>query len=391
MKKISFLFFLLFPLLLAAQENNPVRGDLKPVHPDAARKGISWSPRGAKAKFSPLCPEKLRSSSLTEVSSLIEPVFGIINAGDSTLNEIYFALSRKSAGSPYRERLTIDTNGDGKFDPQKETLDSEAKDVRGKMWVSHNDVSINVKFGDGNIVHRINIWHVYPKPGEEGEFDVIRYSRSSWMEGAVAVDGKKYRIALIDADNNLSFTSDDVWTITEENENTEKEITKSFGVPLIKPSFIGEQAFRLINYSQSGGRIDIIKSSDKKEIPAEKKPEILREKSTKQLPWIHKLEEAFAAGKSAGKKIFVKWWAEWCGPCKELEKTTLADKIIVDMLGKDWITASINSDNEYLDAQKQSVKALPTIQFFTPDGKEIKRYVGFLNAEELEKMLKELK
>ena len=391
MKKFSLLFLLFFPFLLTAQENTPVKGELKPTAPNAARKGISWSPKGAKANFSPVCPEKLKKTSLPAVNSLIDPEFGIINAGDSTLNEIHFALSKKDAASQYRERLTVDINGDGKFDPISETFDSEAKDIRGKMWVSHNDINVTVKFAEGSILHRINIWHVYPKPGEEGEFDVIRFSRASWMEGTVAVEGKKYRIALVDADNNLFFTADDVWTIAEENENSDKEISKSFGVPLVKPSFIGEQAFRLINYSQSGSRIDIIKSSDKKEVPAEKKPEIVREKSTKQLNWIHKLDEAIAAGKSSGKKIFVKWWAEWCGPCKELEKTTLADKIIVDLLGKDWITASVNSDQEYIDAQKQSVKALPTIQFFSPEGKEIKRYVGFLTAEELEKMLSDLK
>lgn len=390
MKRIFSLFLFISAGLIYCQSAEIKDFKLNSVSPSPNRKGISWSPKGEKAKFTPQCLEQLYKNNKEFLSTLIDPVYGIIYAGDSSLNKICFALSKTSKESSYREKLIIDSDNNGMFDKDKEVFTSEAKDVRGKMWVSHSNIPLLIKFKNESVAHLINIWHVYPKPGEEGEFDVIRYSRITWMEGKTGYEGKNYRVALIDADNTLSFSGEDVWVIVEENEKADLEISKSFGVKPNKPSFIGSQAFRLVNYNDAGTMASIRKTDDVKEA-AVKKEEVIREKSSKTLNWLHKLDEGFKTAKSAKKKIFVKWWADWCGPCKELEKTTLTDKIIVDMLGKDWITVSIDHDKEYLSAQEQKVKALPTIQFFDRDGKEIRRFVGFLSAEELEKMLKEIK
>lgn len=390
MKKYTMVFILLSAFIINAQITEIKRAELKALYPSSERKGISWSPKGEKAKFVTQCPAELLKENRDIIDKLIDPVFGKISVGDSTLNKIYFVLCRKNKENPYRERLIIDADNDGKLDPAKETFDAEAKDVRGKMWVSHNSVKLLVKFKSENVIQCVNIWHVYPKPGEEGEFDVIRFSRSSWMEGNFNYEGKDYRIALIDADNNFVFTGDDVWVILEENEKTNTELSKNFGAPLNKPCFIGEQAYRLVNYSNAGTIAEIKKTDDKKEV-VQKQVEAVREKSVKTLTWIHDFDKAVEKAKKENKKLFIKWWADWCGPCKELENTTLKDKIIVDMLEKDFITASIDHDKEYISAQKQSVKALPTIQFIDSKGNEIKRFVGFLTAEELEKMLKEIK
>lgn len=390
MKRNFLLLFFISVVIVNAQEPEIKRAELKVLSPTPERKGISWSPKGEKVKFSAKRPAGLYKKNKAVINKLIDPVFGFITVGGTAHNKIYFSLSKKTKESGYRERLIIDSDNNGVFDAAKETYDAEAKDVRGKMWVSHNSVLLNVKFKKKSVRHIINIWHVYPKPGEEGEFDVIRYSRGSWMEGKLNYEGKEYRIAMIDADNTLSFTMEDVWTILEENENTNIEISKSFGVPLNKPAFIGEQAFRLTNYNEAGTIADIKKTNDIKEI-VKKEPEAIREKAVKSLNWIHTFNEALAKAKKENKKLFVKWWAEWCGPCKELENTTLKDKIIVDLLEKDYLVTSIDHDKEYLIAQKQNVKLLPTIQFFDAKGKEIKRFTGFLTAAELEIILKEIK
>jgi thiol-disulfide isomerase/thioredoxin len=385
--KYFLLAFMLSFTIATAQTHEIIRGGLKAAYPTAEKKGPNWSPKGEKGIFSEKCPDNLYAANKEFINSLIDPVFGVIYAADSTLNKINFIFSKKEKTSQYREILIVDCDNNGLFDKEKEVFKSEAKDVRGRMWVSFDKIQVMIKFKKETVLHQMNAWYAYPKPGEEGEFNALRYTRNSWMDGTINYEGKNYRTALIDADNNFSFTKDDVWVIAEEG--TANYLNNS-SIRLDQPVFIDGQAFRLTNYNEAGTIVDIVKTNDVKQAVAVKEAPA-RPKSDKTLNWYHNLDEALKAALKANKKLFVKWWADWCGPCKELENTTLKDKVIVDMLSKDYLVASIDHDKEYITAQKQNVKALPTMQFFTPGGKEITRYVGFLNAEELEKMIKEIK
>jgi len=388
MKYFLLAFFISFTLA-KGQTHEITRGELKVNYPAADKKGPNWSPKGEKGIFTDKCPEKLYADNKEFINSLIEPAFGVIYAADSTLNKINFIFSKKDKSSQYREILIVDCDNNGRFDKEKEVFKSEAKDVRGRMWVSFDKIQIMIKFKKESVLHQINAWYAYPKPGEEGEFNALRYTRNSWMEGTINYEEKNYRTALIDADNNFSFTKDDVWVIVEDGSQSATYLNNS-SIRLDQPAFIEGQAFRLSNYSEAGTIVEIVKTNDVKQAAVVKEAPA-RPKSDKTLNWYHNLDEALKAAMQANKKLFVKWWADWCGPCKELENTTLKDKVIVDMLSKDYLVASIDHDKEYIAAQKQQVKALPTMQFFAPNGKEISRYVGFLNADELEKMLKEIK
>lgn len=267
MKKHLFFLFFFSAISIFAQEAEIKRTVLKVIFPSPERKGIVWSPKGEKAMFNTICPAELLQANSKHIESLIDPVFGYIVAGDTTLNKIHFILSKKTKESPYRERLTLDSDNNGILDPAKETNNTEAKEIRGKMWVTHNNVMLNVKFKNESVPYMIDVWHVYPKPGEEGDFDLIRYTRKSWMEGKLNYEGKNYRIALVDADNILSFTLEDVWSIIEERESTNTEVSKSFGVPLNKPAFIGEQAFRLTNTTKQALLPILRKQMIKKKLP----------------------------------------------------------------------------------------------------------------------------
>ena len=79
----------------------------------------------------------------------------------------------------------------------------------------------------------------------------------------------------------------------------------------------------------------------------------------------------------------LKFYAEWCGPCKGLSK-------IIDG-AKDKINIAIEEydiDNEMIMAQEYKVRSVPTMVLVDDTGAEIKRQVGMVSEEKLLEFLK---
>lgn len=90
---------------------------------------------------------------------------------------------------------------------------------------------------------------------------------------------------------------------------------------------------------------------------------------------------------NAGHKILVvKATAEWCGPCKQMDKTTWRDEKVVAWFKASGTAISIDVDEEEKVAQSLKIEAMPTMIAFK-EGKEFDRVVGFQDADELLKWL----
>ena len=105
------------------------------------------------------------------------------------------------------------------------------------------------------------------------------------------------------------------------------------------------------------------------------------------MEWETYQAESFNALKSSGKPMIMDFYADWCIPCKELDKITFTDPRVIELsrpfhLLKVNLTSAANLEMNQLKDQYQ-IRGVPTILFFDRTGQEIPelRILGFEQPE----------
>ncbi len=101
-------------------------------------------------------------------------------------------------------------------------------------------------------------------------------------------------------------------------------------------------------------------------------------------------DEARGVAASQNKPIFVDVYADWCGPCKAMDKDVFPNDTVKSILTSRFVPAKINGDDPVVgDTLKKQfgIRAYPTFIVLSPAGKERKRHIGFFQKTELVKWL----
>lgn len=97
-------------------------------------------------------------------------------------------------------------------------------------------------------------------------------------------------------------------------------------------------------------------------------------------------EKAVKQARSSGKLIFIDVHTSWCGPCKEMAKTTFTDAEVGKVFNQRFINLKIDAEEDAdgpMISKAYTVSAYPTLLFINGEGKLVRKLVGKQSKEKL--------
>jgi len=90
-----------------------------------------------------------------------------------------------------------------------------------------------------------------------------------------------------------------------------------------------------------------------------------------------------------GKLTVIKFGAEWCLPCRQMENTTFKDEGVKGFLEKNYVSLSVDIDDFDGVNMKSyfNVKLLPTLIIFNSKGDFVAKYINFQSADSMLEIL----
>lgn len=97
-------------------------------------------------------------------------------------------------------------------------------------------------------------------------------------------------------------------------------------------------------------------------------------------------QKAIKQAQATGKVIFIDVHTSWCGPCKEMAKTTFSDTEVGNVFNGRFINLKIDAEQDAdgpMISKAYTVTAYPTLLFVNGEGKLVKKLVGKQSKEKL--------
>lgn len=111
------------------------------------------------------------------------------------------------------------------------------------------------------------------------------------------------------------------------------------------------------------------------------------------------IEEAVAQAEKDGKYILIDFYTDWCSYCKKMDKEVYTNKIVQDVLDKNFLSVKINAESKDMITFKEhnlsqsdfayalKVSSYPTTAFLTPKAEIITTLPGYLPADKFSPIL----
>jgi thioredoxin-related protein len=101
------------------------------------------------------------------------------------------------------------------------------------------------------------------------------------------------------------------------------------------------------------------------------------------IAWQESLDAAVQKAKAEEKLIVMYWFDPSCIECQQLEAITWTDECVANILNSQFIPLRINAVKQKPMFEEYRIQRTPTIAFLDMDGKEHRRFTGFLAPSEI--------
>lgn len=109
--------------------------------------------------------------------------------------------------------------------------------------------------------------------------------------------------------------------------------------------------------------------------------------ASNSLKW-YSFKEYATLRSSNDKKIFIHFWAQWCGYCRKMEKVTFRNPQVVSYLNENFFLIKVDTDREQYASRAFRVRGLPYNLFLTKEGDKIADREGYISPGTFMKILK---
>lgn len=95
------------------------------------------------------------------------------------------------------------------------------------------------------------------------------------------------------------------------------------------------------------------------------------------LQW-HSIRDYAMLREAVDQKIYIHFWADWCGYCRQMETKTFTNPAVATLLRDNFFLIKVNTETDQRVADAFKVRGLPSNLFLSADGREIARRVGYI-------------
>ncbi|RMF92396.1 MAG: DUF255 domain-containing protein [Planctomycetota bacterium] len=97
--------------------------------------------------------------------------------------------------------------------------------------------------------------------------------------------------------------------------------------------------------------------------------------------WQPTLDAAKRVAAQTNRPVLIHFWAEWCGPCRQMEQTVFSRQDVAAAIETQFVPVKINQDEFPYTAQQFKVTGIPCDVVITPQGQVLRKMTGAVSAE----------
>ncbi|MEA2053989.1 MAG: thioredoxin domain-containing protein [Candidatus Thermoplasmatota archaeon] len=91
-------------------------------------------------------------------------------------------------------------------------------------------------------------------------------------------------------------------------------------------------------------------------------------------------EAGLQKGGNEGKPILIDFYADWCGPCKQMDATTYENPEVIKAVTESFVAVKVNVDEWQFISYQYEIYRIPTTVYLDSHGNEVYRTIGYRSA-----------